>query len=129
MKRLFTLAILLLTIFSAQAQWKAIPVTITSGDSLSSAGIIPAGYVLFGAVLPALTEGSVTLTLDVEGQQNGATFKPLWFDGALYSETIDSTGGAFTLDTKALYGWQIFRIVLPVTQEADKTIYLQAIKF
>lgn len=130
MKRTISLVILalLFIVSSSNAQWKTIPAVVTAGDSVTAEFVVPDDYVLSGVQTPALTSGSDTLKFDVKGQQNNAGFEPLYYDGAIYIVTIDTTGTSRELQLKATVGWQVYRGVLDVAQSATDTLYFQTVK-
>jgi hypothetical protein len=82
-----------------------VPVTIASGESLSTAAAIPTGYVAAGITLPAAWTGS-SLTFQIS------------FDGSTWFEVTDGSSGAIVdkvltdaAASQAIYTpvWNLFR--------------------
>jgi hypothetical protein len=127
MKKLILLFVVLLTI-PLMSQWRSVAGIVTAGDSVTAAVVIPEGYTLAAVEFPGLTAGSTTLKFDVKGQQNKATWKPLWYNGAIYSVVVSATGYTNTVEPKATFGFQTFRAVLPVEQANTDTLWFHCAK-
>lgn len=128
MKKLLIITFVLFLSTLSFSQWKSYSAIISSGDSISAAIKVDDNYYIVGVDLPALTEGTTSISFNTKGQQQGAEYKPLWYDGSLYSVTIDSTGIYTELEFKAMVGAQHIEAVFPVAQSEDDTLWFQARK-
>lgn len=94
--------------------------TIAANDSV---GIIPTidgeGWYISGLKIPALTTGTTSLSFLVA--DDTSDYDPLWYDGSLYSITIDTTGISCNINIQDLAGWDHLKVVLSKKQTAKRT--------
>jgi hypothetical protein len=125
MKR-FIFLIVLLSVIPLTAQWTSRETTIAINDSNSAVIAVPDGFFLTGFKFPALTNGTTSFHLLTS--DNNSSFSPLWYNGALYTETIDTTGINYTIEIEPGKAWEYFKIVLNKQQSSARTVLVRYTK-
>jgi hypothetical protein len=101
-------------------KYTTIDVVIASGQTDSGAVNIPADLSLVAIDKPDTTGTA----LQFKGSSDGTTYTDIWYDGAVYSETVPATAAMISLQAGALYPYRQIKVVSGSSEASERTLTL-----